>query len=158
MRNYYDPIVLSFFVPFHRTFSFLNIFLSEKEFHPFPSSLSSSSLTYVTPSPDSHNSLLKSMDSLSWSLFYIYVCLCVCKYANTSCSVCFGCVCGFRTGQPALDDGERLINLLSAVISFPQIVTLYSLKCPLVFLCAGLVYTDVSGRDCFTAHFLYTGS
>lgn len=110
MRNYYDPTVLSFFIPFRRTFSFLNIFLSEKEFHPFPSSLSSSSLTYVTPSPDSHNSLLKSMDSLSLIIvLYIYVCLCVCKYANTSCSVCFGClcVCGFRTDQPVLADGER---------------------------------------------------
>lgn len=31
------------------------------------------------------------------------------------------CVCGFRTDQPSLADGEKLINLLSAVISFPQI-------------------------------------
>lgn len=64
------------------------------------------------------------MDSLSLIIvLYIYVCLCVCKYANTSCSVYFGClcVCGFRTDQPALADGERLINLLSAVISFPEV-------------------------------------
>lgn len=125
MRNYYDPTVLSFFIPFCRTFSFLNIFLSEKEFHPFPSSLSSSSLTYVTPSPDSHNSLLKSMDSLSLIIvLYIYVCLCVCKYANTSCSVCFGCLCvcvWFQDWSTCIGWWREVINLLSAVISFPQI-------------------------------------
>lgn len=49
------------------------------------------------------------------------MCVQIYKYIMLNLFWLFVCVCGFRTDQPALADGEKLINLLSAVISFLQI-------------------------------------